>query len=221
SFATSVVLSIVAAGCLDYLFAPPLFEFRVDAADDMVRIAAFLITSLVVTGLTAKLRASEMRFRTFVDQATDAFFLLDGDSVVLDVNRQACASLGYSRKELIGKHRSDFDAGLDDTSIQRLKRRIIAGETITFESRHRRRDGTSFPVEVRVAQFEQGGRRFLCAVRDITQRKRAEEEMRASEARFRTFVDHATDAFLLLDEDWTVTDVNRQACDGLVTARKN
>ena len=143
-----------------------------------------MTTSLVVTALTAKLRASEARFRTFVDHATDAFFLLDDHSTVLDVNREACDSLGYSREELIGIHPSDFDVGLDEPSIQRLRQRIVAGEAVTFETRHRRKDGTSFPVEVRVGQFEQGGRRFLCLVRDITERKRA-EEMHASEERIR------------------------------------
>jgi PAS domain S-box-containing protein len=83
--------------------------------------------------------------------------------------------LGYSREELIGKHKSDLDVGLDEASIQRLKQRMVAGEAITFETRHRRKDGTSFPVEVRVGQFEQGGRRFLCLVRDISDRKRAED----------------------------------------------
>ena len=128
--------------------------------------------------------------------------------------------LGYSREELIGKHRSDFDVGLDDTSIQRLKQRLVAGEAITFETRHRRKDGTSFPVEVRVGQFEQGGRRFLCLVRDITERKRAEDELRASEARFRSFVDHATDGFFLFDEHQALLDVNRQACESLGYSRE-
>ena len=118
SFSASVVLSIVAAACLNYFFAPPLFELRIDVPEDIVRIAVFLTTSLVVTALTTKVRASEARFRTFVDHATDAFFLLDDHSIVLDVNRQACDGLGYSREELIGKHRSDFDVGLDDASIQ-------------------------------------------------------------------------------------------------------
>jgi PAS domain S-box-containing protein len=57
--------------------------------------------------------ASEARFRTFVDHATDAFFLHDDDLLVVDVNRQACDSLGYSREELIGMHPRDFDLGLD------------------------------------------------------------------------------------------------------------
>ena len=121
SFSASVVLSIVAAACLNYFFAPPLFEFRIDAPDDIVRIAAFLTTSLVVTALITKLRASEARFRAFVDHASDAFFLLDEDWTVLDVNQQACIGLGYSRQELIGKHKSDFDVALDDASIQAPK----------------------------------------------------------------------------------------------------
>jgi PAS domain S-box-containing protein len=180
SFSASVVLSIVALACLNYFFAEPLFDLRIDDPEDIERIAAFLTTSLVVTALTTRLRTSEARFRTFVDQATDAFFLLDNDWTILDANRQASHSLGYSRQELIGKHKSDFDVGLDDTSIQRLKQRIAAREAITFETRHRRKDGTSFPVEVRVGQFDQGGRRFLCLVRDITERRRAEDELRAS-----------------------------------------
>jgi len=180
----------------------------------------FFTTSLFVTALTTKLRASEARYRTFVDHATDGFFLLDDHSTVVDVNRQACDSLGYSREELIGKHRGDFDVGLDDASIRHLKQRIVAGQPFTIESRHRRKDGTSFPVEVRVGQFEQGGRRLLCLVRDITERKQAEDELRASEARFRSFVDHATDGFFLFDEHQALFDVNRQACESLGYSRE-
>ena len=59
SFSASVVLSILAAACLDYFFSPPLFAFRVDNPDDIVRIAAFLTTSLVVTALTSRRKRTE------------------------------------------------------------------------------------------------------------------------------------------------------------------
>jgi PAS domain S-box-containing protein len=124
-----------------------------------------------------ELRASESRFRTFVDNAKDAFFLHDDQLTILDVNQQACVSLGYSREELIGMHPRIFDVGLDEASIERLRQRVLAGETLTIETRHRRKDGTVFPVEIRTAQFEQGGRRRrLTLVRDITERKQAEEQ---------------------------------------------
>jgi PAS domain S-box-containing protein len=163
-----------------------------------------------------ELRASEARFRTFVDQATDAFFLLDENSTVMDVNRQASDSLGYSREELIGKHRSDFDVGLDDVSVERLKQRIIARDALTFETHHRRKDGTSFPVEIRVSQFEQGGRRFLCLVRDITERKRAEDELRASEERFRTLVQFSFDVYWESDSQHRFT--RQDFAEGLADA---
>jgi PAS domain S-box-containing protein len=125
------------------------------------------------------LRASETRFRTFVDHATDAFFLLDGQLRVVDVNRQACETLGWSREELIGMHPREFDVGLDEASIARLAQRAGAGETVTFETRHRRKDGTVLPVEIRTGTFRQGGERFYLALaRDISERKLAEETLR-------------------------------------------
>jgi PAS domain S-box-containing protein len=124
-----------------------------------------------------ELRASEARFRTFVDNATDAFILHDDQLTILDVNQQACVSLGYSREELIGMHPRIFDVGLDEASIERLRQRALAGETLTLETRHRRKDGTIFPVEIRTVQFEQHGRRrHLALIRNITERKQAEEQ---------------------------------------------
>ena len=167
-----------------------------------------------------RLRESEARFRTFVDHATDAFFLLDEQLKVVDVNRQACEGLGWSRDELIGMRPSEFDAGLDASSIARLAERAGAGETVTFETLHRRKDKAVFPVEVRSGTFKQAGQLFYLALaRDITERKRAEEDLRASDTRFRTFVDHATDGFFLHDEHVIVIDVNRQACESMGYSR--
>jgi PAS domain S-box-containing protein len=129
-----------------------------------------------------ELRASEARFRTFVDHATDAFFLHDDDLLIVDVNRQACDSLGYSREELIGMHPRDFDVGLDAAAVARLAQRVGTGESVTFETLHRRKDGTTFPVEVRAGMFEQTDSRFrLSLVRDIGDRKLTEETLRARE----------------------------------------
>ena len=125
------------------------------------------------------LRESEARFRKFVDHATDTFMLHNPDGIVLDVNRNACESLGYSRDELIGMTPFDFDADLNTVTWQRYGERLKAGDIVTFESRHRRKDGTLFPVEIRVREFCQGGPRlFISLSRDITERKRAAEAFR-------------------------------------------
>jgi PAS domain S-box-containing protein len=107
-----------------------------------------------------------------VDHATDAFMLFGEDKTVADVNRQACEALGYTREELIGMKPTEFDPDADPSFINE---RIDAGEVVTFESRHRRKDGTVFPVEVRARLLRDGGRKFsLALVRDISERRRAE-----------------------------------------------
>ncbi|HEV3333181.1 MAG TPA: PAS domain S-box protein [Bryobacteraceae bacterium] len=125
------------------------------------------------------LRETETRFRTYIDQATDAFFVLEFEGgAILDVNRRACENLGYPREELIGKTVFDLDAGLDPEWLdQNIRPRIEARESVTFETRHRRKDGSVFPVEIRARAFQIGGRIVnLSLVQDITERKRAEEE---------------------------------------------
>ena len=139
-----------------------------------------------------ELRASEARFRTFVDHATDAFLLLDDQLTVLDVNRQACDVLGYRREELIGMHPRDVDADQDEAAMERIRQRVATGENLTFETRHRRKDGTVFPVEIRIGHFEQDGRRFLALARDITERKRTEQRVATEHAVTRILAEAAT-----------------------------
>jgi PAS domain S-box-containing protein len=133
-----------------------------------------------------ELRASEARFRTFVDHATDSFMLHGEGGNILDVNRHACESLGYNRDELIGMPLVEIDPSTDEALLKNIGERLNAGEIATFESLHRRKDGTLFPVEVRVREFHQGGSRLTMSLtRDVTERKRAEAEAREREGRYR------------------------------------
>jgi len=72
---------------------------------------------------------------------------------------------------------AEFDAGLDPETLRGVTERVAAGETITIETHHRRKDGTLFPVEVRLRQVPQGDRFIgMSLSRDITERKRGEDE---------------------------------------------
>ncbi len=131
----------------------------------------------------------EARYRTIVENVQDAVFVHDEGCAILDVNRRACESLGYTRDELLGVPPFVYDPDLTSDGLATIISALERTETLTFETRHRRKDGTAFPVEVRISGFFEGGRRLAVAVaRDITARKleegarqRTEEQARVSQ----------------------------------------
>jgi PAS domain S-box-containing protein len=138
-----------------------------------------------------ELHESETRFRTFVDHAGDALFVQDlGQGTIVDVNREACESLGYLREELIGNTAVAFHPDSDRAEMESVVERAATGENVFDTHWHRRKDGSTFPVEVRTSLVSYGGRRFLLKVaRDITDRLRAEEAVRQSERQLRDVIE--------------------------------
>lgn len=177
----------------------------------------FIGTSADITDLKIAeegLRASEGRFRVFVDHAADAFFLNDEQGRLLDVNHRACESLGYTRDELLAMTQFDFIPELTPVAVEDRIRQMLAGETIGFESRHRRKDGTVFPVEVRAKAFWEAGRGFIVSLtRDVTERRRAEEALRKSEERFRGTFENAAVGIAHLSVDDRCLRANEKLCD--------
>lgn len=159
------------------------------------------------------LKESEERFRTLVENAADAFFVHDFEGRILDVNRRACESLGYDREELLSMRVTDVGMDFSPEDMAGLWDRVVPGGPVTVEGTHRRKDGTTFPVEVRVGRFETGGRRLMLALaRDVTGRKKAEAALQESERRFRQLFENFTDALFIHDERGRFVDCNREAC---------
>ena len=125
------------------------------------------------------LRESEKRFRHLVDQAADSFFVYDLSGQLIDVNQQACESLGYTRAEVLALSARDLDAEFDpEKNVERWKA-MVPGVPNTTDGTMRRKDGTTFPVESRIAAFRSEGQKLVLAlVRDITERQRAQEALR-------------------------------------------
>ncbi len=161
-----------------------------DAEGRAIRLMSGTIDITAIKRAEEALRSSEKRFRTFVDHASDAFFLQGDGGTILDVNRRACESLGYTRDELVGKTPFEFDPDLTLAMLEEFGRSLDAGESVAFDTRHRRKDGSVFPVEVRAKAFWEGERRFTVSLaRDVTDRKRAEQALRLSEQRYRSLVE--------------------------------
>lgn len=126
-----------------------------------------------------ELRDSEKRFRLLVEHSKDAFYLHKRNGKIIDANKHACEILEYTRKELLTLSIQDIDQEINlEKHIERWKQ-MVPGVPITLEGIHRRKDGTTFSVEVRLVWFESGGEQFMLGlVRDITERKLMEEALR-------------------------------------------
>ena len=155
------------------------------------------------------LTESESRFRSLVEHAGDAFFLVDAEGGIVDVNQAACDSLGYSREELVRLSAAEIDDGFDAVRIAELTEKV-PGSQMTLNGTHRRKDGATFPVEVRVGPMELGGRPHLVSLaRDISERRLAEDALRQSEERLRTVFEFAPIGMAIVDAQGWVVRSNR------------
>ena len=173
-----------------------------------------------------ELQESEQRFRQLFDQSVDAMYVHDEEGRFVDCNAQACQLLGYTREELLSMSVADVSCNVlteEERARQEeeggtLWQRVVDGEPGAFSQGHEeeniRKDGTTFPVEVRVGSVDYGGRRMvLASVRDITERKQTEEALRQSEESFRSAFENASTGVALVGLDNRYTRVNRTLCE--------
>ena len=176
----------------------------------------------------SKLQESEQRFRQLFEQSVDAMYVHDQDGRFVDCNTQACNLLGYTREELLSMSVADISCNVlteEEQARQEeeggtLWQRALAAEPGVFSQGHEeeniRKDGTTFPVEVRVGSVDYDGRRMmLVSVRDITERKRTEEALRRSEEQFRSAFEGASTGVALVSLEDRPFKVNRALCEML------
>ena len=128
----------------------------------------------------AALRESEERHRTILQTAMDGFWLTDAQGRLLEVNEAYCGMSGYSAQELLAMHISDLEAvETPDETAARIRALRARGEE-RFESRHRRKDGSTFDVEVSVKVWPSREGRFIVFLRDVSQRKLSERQLESA-----------------------------------------
>jgi diguanylate cyclase (GGDEF)-like protein/PAS domain S-box-containing protein len=124
------------------------------------------------------LRESEAHFRSVVEQASDSFYIHDGNGRFIDVNQHGCDSLGYTREQLLSMSFLDIDVELSSDELEHLQAQVANGTPIAVESRHRRKDGTTFPVEIRIGPIKINDEEHLLSlVRNVSERKELEEHI--------------------------------------------
>ena len=125
------------------------------------------------------LRESERRFRHLVEQAAEAIFVYDLSGRLIDVNEESCRMLGYPRAELLMLTAEDIDPEPDPEKRRERWKSMVPGVAVTLDGTLRRRDKSLMPIEARVAAFRSEGQKLVLAlVRDVTERRLAEKELR-------------------------------------------
>jgi PAS domain S-box-containing protein len=157
----------------------------------------------------------ELQFaRTAIDNSGDAIYMANEKAQFIYVNDVACAQLGYARSELLSMTIPDIDPNMPSLDFfqRELIPRILAEKNLLLTNTHRRKDGSTFPVEIAVTHFEVDNENVFCAnARDISEKVAIENEL----LRGQFFLENSQDAIYWVIEDGSFVYANKAATEML------
>jgi PAS domain S-box-containing protein len=190
SFISSAIFSVVGAALLDFFFTPPLYSFQIAYAQDYFPLSAFFITSISVTTLVRRIGRIEKVQRAqarLLDLTHDTVFVRDQNEIITYWNHSAETLYGWKREETIGKVADELLRTLFPLPREEIQQLYIRDGHWEGELVHTKRDGSEVIVASRwTLQRDERGAPLatLETSNDITQRKRAEELLRKSQAQY-------------------------------------
>jgi PAS domain S-box-containing protein len=161
-------------------------------------------------------RVLDERIMSLNKQANDIILLMDQSWRILEANDRALQAYGYSLEELQDMREPDLCPPGAQSEVRRQTGKGEIWDGIIMETVHRRKDGTRFPVETSVRAVEIGGKKYYQSIiRDITERKQAEEALRTSESFLNSIIDQSPSPMWIADNQGTLIRLN-QACRDLL-----
>ena len=150
-------------------------------------------------------------FRTLIDHSNDSIEVIDpATGRFLDINQTACRGLGYSREEMLSMRLPDIvETEGGRFSMQEAIDALQPAGVRMVECRHRRKDGSTFPVEVNVRYIQLDRAYMVAVVRDITERKRAEEERQRAARLMQLLLESAGEGIYGIDTEGRCIFINR------------
>ena len=198
----------------------PPFELRVPHKDGSWRQSEFILNNLLddpsVGGVVINQRdtterreaeealsESEERHRAVVEQSAEGLYLVDGDTKrILETNPALQNMLGYTAAELRGMGLHEIVAHDRETVEANVERTLRDGTRFIRERKYLRKDGSVVEVEIAASAIDYGGKRVICAaIRDITERRKAEKQLRESEELHRKVVEQAAENIFIVDAE--------------------
>ncbi|MFW5771233.1 MAG: PAS domain S-box protein, partial [Spirochaetota bacterium] len=173
---------------------------EIDEHGNVIRLYGSLqdITELIKADLA--FRENEEYLRTVINATRDGFWIINSRGILEHVNQAYLDMTGYSRDEFLGMHINDIDAIEDPETSRKRMEYIISNGHDLFETKHRRKDGSTFFVEIATTYLDIAGGKFVCFARDITERKHMEDELRESKERLSLALDASMNGYW----DWNL-----------------
>ncbi len=193
--------------CKDGSFIDGIFHIRAVPGADGVSVE---LEGFVEDISERKHKDETLRFTQFaIDKTIDQAFWMTEDARFFYVNDAACQTLGYSREELVGMSVPEIDPTFPEEVFSRFWQQLKEKRAMTFEARHRSKDGRTYPVEIRANYVVFDGKEYNCAfATDISERKAAEEALRESEHKYRSIIEHAPFGITRSTKDGKLLSVN-------------
>lgn len=152
------------------------------------------------------------KYHAIVEQASEALLIHDFSGKFIEVNKRACDLLGYTRKEMLKMSVFDIEEDYDYESAREAWAKINPNDYHVLYGHQKRKNGTVFPVEIRFGVFDIKKERYYVGfVRDITDRKKIEEEIIKKEERFRETLDNMLEGCQIINRDWVYIYINDAA----------
>lgn len=144
------------------------------------------------------LQESEEKYRTYIENAPHGIFVVDSNGKYIDVNRAACSMTGYSREELLSISIPDLTIPESLSRTFEIFNELKRSGKVQTEIILRRKDGTSFYSSLEAVSLSNNT--FMAFCFDITEHKKAEEELQQSEEKYRDLVENANEAIIVAQD---------------------
>jgi len=158
---------------------------------------------------------SEKKYRSLVEQSTDAIFINRLDGRILDVNDRACQMLGYTKEQFRNMSVVDLQVPEEREPGNKVLDIFKVTKSIHGETKYLTASGDVINVEINAALLEGYHDVAQAVVRDITERKQAEEKLSRNEKKYRSLFEQSNDAIIIHDLEGNIIDINTRTCDML------
>jgi PAS domain S-box-containing protein len=186
----------------------------------LVNVKQELVDIAIVRDITGRKKAEETlaneatRRRILVEQSRDGIVILEEDGAVYEINQRFADMLGYTMEEVQKLHVFDWEYQYPKEQVVEMIR-TVDEKGDHFETKHRRKDGTTYDVEISTNGATFGGQKLIfCVCRDITERKQAEDVDKRQRELLNyqaSLIDNVSDAIVSSDNDYRIISWNKAA----------